>query len=172
MIRRGGAPSEYRRAARRWNDTLTEKADATGITKNCLDCGYILDGLPSDRCPECARTFDPADHRTYAINNPRGQPRRSGIGFLLVATAASILIVWLELTDDPQGNLFRPAWAKTQRLLWNAAHWTEFAVLVLGAILSRRNRYSLPFRTGMWIAAMTLGLFWGYFIILVIVWSH
>jgi hypothetical protein len=27
--------------------------------KRCLGCGYILDGLPEPRCPECGRVFDP-----------------------------------------------------------------------------------------------------------------
>ena len=33
--------------------------------KRCLGCGYILDGLPENRCPECGREFDPDDHATF-----------------------------------------------------------------------------------------------------------
>ena len=33
--------------------------------KRCLGCGYILNGLPENRCPECARAFDPDDPKTY-----------------------------------------------------------------------------------------------------------
>ena len=33
--------------------------------KRCLGCGYILDGLPEPRCPECGRGFDPDDPKTY-----------------------------------------------------------------------------------------------------------
>src|SRR5687767_2422434 len=32
----------------------------------CLDCGYLLRGLPSTRCPECGRTFDPDDALSYS----------------------------------------------------------------------------------------------------------
>ncbi len=33
-------------------------------TRLCLKCGYVLDGLPVRRCPECGDAFDPADPRT------------------------------------------------------------------------------------------------------------
>ncbi|MDB5172977.1 MAG: hypothetical protein JWO87_1865 [Phycisphaerales bacterium] len=32
----------------------------------CLGCFYDLRGLPEDRCPECGRFFDPANHRTFS----------------------------------------------------------------------------------------------------------
>lgn len=28
----------------------------------CFDCGYLLIGLPLNRCPECGLAFDPAEH--------------------------------------------------------------------------------------------------------------
>lgn len=31
----------------------------------CLECGYALDRLPSNRCPECGREFDPRDAASY-----------------------------------------------------------------------------------------------------------
>ncbi|MFO0837050.1 MAG: hypothetical protein U1D55_00865 [Phycisphaerae bacterium] len=31
----------------------------------CKGCGYILDGLPEERCPECGRAFSRRDPRTY-----------------------------------------------------------------------------------------------------------
>ena len=31
----------------------------------CLKCGYLLRGLPSGRCPECGKFFDPTDMGTY-----------------------------------------------------------------------------------------------------------
>lgn len=37
----------------------------------CLKCGYILDGLPENRCPECGRPFNPTDDRTYRVGNAR-----------------------------------------------------------------------------------------------------
>jgi len=29
---------------------------------NCFECGYLLEYLTSNRCPECGLAFDPADH--------------------------------------------------------------------------------------------------------------
>lgn len=37
----------------------------------CLDCGYVLEGLPSRRCPECARAFNPDDPRSYSRKRPK-----------------------------------------------------------------------------------------------------
>ena len=33
--------------------------------KRCLDCGYMLFGLPKNRCPECGRSFNPDDPATF-----------------------------------------------------------------------------------------------------------
>ena len=40
--------------------------------KYCLGCGYILDGLPRERCPECGRAFNSADEESYATRLRRG----------------------------------------------------------------------------------------------------
>lgn len=31
----------------------------------CRQCGYVLNGLPEPRCPECGAKFDPADAKTF-----------------------------------------------------------------------------------------------------------
>jgi ribosomal protein L37E len=41
----------------------------------CRKCGYQLHGLSENRCPECGRTFDPANRRTY-LQHPKGSSRR------------------------------------------------------------------------------------------------
>ena len=39
------------------------------IRMRCPGCDYALDHLPSTRCPECGREFDPADDRTFWSGN-------------------------------------------------------------------------------------------------------
>lgn len=46
----------------------------TPKSKRCLGCGYILDGLPEPRCPECGRSFDLSDVATYSTVAPRAGP--------------------------------------------------------------------------------------------------
>lgn len=53
----------------------------------CRLCGYILEGLPEHRCPECGRPFDPTDPHTYA------RRLQSGLGLLITALVADGLIV-------------------------------------------------------------------------------
>ena len=36
----------------------------------CLDCNYPLINLPSPRCPECGRGFDPRDRATFNTGRP------------------------------------------------------------------------------------------------------
>jgi hypothetical protein len=58
------------------------------LYKRCLDCGYILDGLPEPRCPECGRAFDPDKPETYVVKPKCGAPyliAASGAVFGLVA---------------------------------------------------------------------------------------
>jgi hypothetical protein len=54
--------------------------------KRCLGCGYILDGLPEPRCPECGRGFDPSRPSTYTTG-----PAPRGWWHVLIAFAG----VWL-----------------------------------------------------------------------------
>lgn len=56
--------------------------DKVESIKRCLDCGYSLQGLPENRCPECGRSFDPNDPETFA-----GRPT-SGVPALLAALGA------------------------------------------------------------------------------------
>ncbi len=41
--------------------------------KRCRGCGYILDGLPLPRCPECGRAFDPHALATKPSPPPDGR---------------------------------------------------------------------------------------------------
>ena len=60
--------------------------------KRCLGCGYILDGLPEPRCPECGREFNPLDPRTFAVPSAgSGKP-------LLIASIAGALALAAPLT--------------------------------------------------------------------------
>ena len=46
---------------------------ATAVTdhhKRCLRCGYIIENLHTDRCPECGKAFDPNDASTYSDKLP------------------------------------------------------------------------------------------------------
>ena len=43
---------------------------APAAPKRCIDCFYILDHLQSGTCPECGRTFDPADPKTFTTKPP------------------------------------------------------------------------------------------------------
>lgn len=54
----------------------------------CWECGYLLDGLPSNVCPECGRPFDPEDPRTFrtALRDYLS-PRLPGWHILLIAIA-------------------------------------------------------------------------------------
>ena len=55
--------------------------------KRCLGCGYILDGLPKPRCPECGRGFDPEDEDTYLRKRWSGRP------YLLIALCGYVALL-------------------------------------------------------------------------------
>lgn len=42
------------------------REDTTPSGRSCIGCGYALDGLTVNRCPECGREFDPKESWTYA----------------------------------------------------------------------------------------------------------
>jgi hypothetical protein len=65
----------------------------------CKKCGYVLVGLESRVCPECGRTFDPANRRTFAARPPRRWAWRWGKRLaalvLLVMLTAGATLGWL-----------------------------------------------------------------------------
>jgi len=77
--------------------------------KRCLGCGYILEGLPGNRCPECGRAFDLSDPTTYRIGTacPRWwlafrlvrvpPPASIWIAASLVVVVLSMLVAYLYL---------------------------------------------------------------------------
>jgi Leucine-rich repeat (LRR) protein len=89
----------------------------------CQKCGYVLDGLSENRCPECGREFDPAKRRTF-----RRRPMRTKWFFLgrlalgiagltpILATAILVLLwrpifdqrAWREIDAWTDGTDFRP----------------------------------------------------------------
>jgi hypothetical protein len=103
--------------------------------KRCLDCGYILEGLPENRCPECGRAFDPDDPRTVAPPPESGRFLLLGavIGAALVLGAFLIAVV--VFAAEPRVPI-------DPSLAWGAAFLAlvlfvfglllEFAMLVLG----------------------------------------
>jgi hypothetical protein len=55
----------------------------------CKTCGYALDGLSVQRCPECGREFDLTNRRSFARRLP-------GVPFLLtVASSISMILFFV-----------------------------------------------------------------------------
>ncbi len=77
-------------------------------TMYCLNCGYVLDGLPEDRCPECGTAFDPTDSSTVhrhgaAPGRPPGSPRLVTLRIELWAALCLFVIGIFTLSWTPQG---------------------------------------------------------------------
>jgi len=65
----------------------------------CLNCGYRLRGLTNEHCPECGRTFDPEDTRTFAqdrdwrwLRRLGAPPREVHAGLTLVAAVGFLIL--------------------------------------------------------------------------------
>jgi hypothetical protein len=58
----------------------------------CLRCGYILDGLPGCRCPECGAAFDPRDSATYSHVLVSGRARLHAATILGLTVAAQVAL--------------------------------------------------------------------------------
>jgi hypothetical protein len=62
----------------------------------CRQCGYDLTGLTENRCPECGRTFDPAEREVILARATAPSPRmhRGVILILALAVALTLLAVY------------------------------------------------------------------------------
>jgi hypothetical protein len=136
--------------------------------KRCLGCGYILDSLPENRCPECGRRFDPRDPRTYY---PLGLPGEAfaqaavvgaclavpAAGFILLETVAKGLPPWLLAVASLSGlagvsiaivmlgasgwRLLRSRGLPEDRLALRRAFFISASVLIVAVIVVLLIRY-------------------------------
>jgi hypothetical protein len=78
------------------------RVDSNGH-KRCLGCGYILDGLPEPRCPECGRGFDPDDPETFShVALPKNR-YAIALAALLMALMSAIMSLgnWATIRPEP-----------------------------------------------------------------------
>ena len=66
------------------------------LPKRCLSCLYILDGLTEQRCPECGRSFDPHNPKTYARRLQSGRLYLTAAICGSVAITAPLLAAYLQ----------------------------------------------------------------------------
>ena len=59
-------------------------------------CGYVLDGLPEHRCPECGCLFDPADANTFLSTPPASRLQRPAHPSLVLLLTGILVgaVVW------------------------------------------------------------------------------
>jgi len=79
------------------------------LDATCIGCGYMLRGLTEPRCPECWRTFDPSDDRTFL--RPSVQSRIEKFydrppGKLHASIAASYFLFILIDSSSPGPSFF------------------------------------------------------------------
>ena len=61
-------------------------------TACCRGCEYLLYGLPEPICPECGRSFDPLDARTYDRSTGRKRLRRWAWRLTFVLGVAAVCL--------------------------------------------------------------------------------
>ncbi len=80
----------------------------------CIRCGYAVDGVRDNRCPECGRPFYPEFPRTYRQTpHPRILPSPGLVLAVLVSAlpvaicvvGGYLLCVWLGFLFFPDSNL-------------------------------------------------------------------
>ena len=93
----------------------------------CWHCGYELQGIPSRRCPECGRPFDPADPRTMHMGRyPIGRLGRKLIQpprWWIVGLAGLATFMLIVLTGVPSTSHFR----MVEWPYYFAPHWLDWA---------------------------------------------
>ena len=130
-------------------DAAMGEPDERGSTphRRCLGCGYVLDGLPENRCPECGRGFDPADPDTFATSIASGLPLlASSLGALVVVVLGPLtFLLW------PFGG-----WPPLQTMLIGIVPfgWLLSASSLSGCVHALRRGTELRYRRAAWVASI------------------
>jgi hypothetical protein len=99
----------------------------------CWECGYELRGLPTPRCPECGRAFDPNDATTMNMGTEVGPVRRwlmrpPGWPLHVVTGLAVIISLWAAASPTRRGALVDElSWPLVSRYGGFVQHFVETA---------------------------------------------
>ncbi|UCE60974.1 MAG: hypothetical protein JSU63_04325 [Phycisphaerales bacterium] len=127
----------------------------------CLKCGYLLRGLPEPRCPECSRSFDPNDPKTY-VTPLRRHTYGQACRVLLAWIAAYILVNALLVIAGPGGcspiTMSSPLnwWPFLGPLLWVFGGGFYWIFGVLQALIGLALILAHPIRPRWWTALLTI----------------
>jgi hypothetical protein len=116
-------------------------------TMYCKGCGYVLDGLPENRCPECGREFDPNIPGTFSDQPPLHPVKvllLKPIGWPTFLLAGAASVMWL-LADSPPPPGKHP-WLLLALAVWFmvSAWWSVRVLAILVVWVCNLNRRYRP----------------------------
>jgi hypothetical protein len=137
--------------------------DGGGKRGRCWGCGYMLEAIPSRRCPECGRAFDPDAPKTMNMTGSESRVVRwfirhpLGYGMVGLVAVATVLVAlttrWpvggLDWTAADVRYLMAPArlvefWRHVERQVWTSILlvgglelWALLLVVMLGRTAGR-----------------------------------
>ena len=88
--------------------TSDRAAPGSTPTAHCLDCGYLIHGLPSPVCPECGRRFDPLKPHTFRTGPriPRWQAWAEPPRLWHILPVVLITLLAFDAASSPMGSSF------------------------------------------------------------------
>ena len=112
-------------------------------SKYCLGCGYCLDHLESNECPECGRAFDPEDASTFTGNSKRSVWPRWETYIACLLLCLIYYQTWEWNTSGPGrwrhariswNNMFAPTKIAFDYLIWFAPTILLFPVFLVSGL--------------------------------------
>ena len=157
-------------------DDLIDETESAA--PRCAACGYLLCGLPENRCPECGLRFIPAARLNALRRAERSNWRPAAQGILIVSSSlllamqwrsfdpfddifeiffwpvwGLLLLLWLILFACSENGLARPGPARNGRT-WQRLLWLPAPILFAVAVAVTKTQ--APFRVQFWMSRAAL----------------
>lgn len=116
----------------------------------CRGCGYDLRTLGARKCPECGRTFDPANGRTFFAKKQRlGLRRWARWVVVMMAVLAGGLLIWRECMQGAWVQILAASANPGETIqfsvpsYWPVVVWTPVVTAVLLLVAARGRRLGI-----------------------------